>query len=114
MAALVNQRRPPTNDAQRAHLHGGGSYGNWQRHYFPVVDYVAAHRLVVATPFSPRRVWSAEDDAYLQNIVTSVIEGGGRDNVRAFWLAGHSQGGATSSRIVCTDFFASPEVTLAR
>ena len=31
----------------------------------------------------------------------------GRDNVRAFWLAGHSQGGATSSRIVCTDFFRS-------
>src|SRR5262245_45257826 len=20
-------------------LHGGGSYGNWQRHYFPIMDY---------------------------------------------------------------------------
>ena len=20
-------------------LHGGGSYGNWQRYYFPIVDY---------------------------------------------------------------------------
>jgi hypothetical protein len=20
-------------------LHGGGSYGNWQRHYFPLLDY---------------------------------------------------------------------------
>ena len=37
-------------------LHGGGSYGNWQRHYFPLLDYVDKYRLVVATPFSPRRV----------------------------------------------------------
>jgi pimeloyl-ACP methyl ester carboxylesterase len=86
-------------------LHGGGSYGNWQRHYFPLVDYVAKHRLVVATPFSPRRVWGGEDDTYLQNIVLSVIEQIGGDNIRAFWLVGHSQGGATSSRLVCTDFF---------
>lgn len=86
-------------------LHGGGSYGNWQRHYFPLVDYVATHRLVVATPFSPRRVWAAEDDAYLQNIVSSVVQHIGRDNIRAFWLAGHSQGGATSTRLACTDFF---------
>jgi hypothetical protein len=86
-------------------LHGGGSYGNWQRHYFPLVDYVTKHRLIVATPFSPRRVWTAEDDAYLQSIVTSVIEQIGRDRIRAFWLAGHSQGGATSARLVCTDFF---------
>jgi poly(3-hydroxybutyrate) depolymerase len=86
-------------------LHGGGSYGNWQRHYFPLVDYVTAHRLVVATPFSPRRVWTVEDDAYLQNIVSSVVESLGREQIRAFWLAGHSQGGATSARLVCTDFF---------
>jgi poly(3-hydroxybutyrate) depolymerase len=31
-------------------LHGGGSYGNWQRHYFPLVDHVGEYRLVVATP----------------------------------------------------------------
>jgi hypothetical protein len=24
-------------------LHGAGSYGNWQRHYFPIVDYKEAH-----------------------------------------------------------------------
>ena len=41
-------------------LHGGGSYGNWQRHYFPLLDYVDKYRLVVATPFSPRRAWSTE------------------------------------------------------
>lgn len=86
-------------------LHGGGSYGNWQRHYFPLVDYVSTHRLIVATPFSPRRVWAAEDDVYLQNIVSAVIAGFGRDNIAAFWLAGHSQGGATSARLVCSDFF---------
>ena len=39
-------------------LHGGGSYGNWQRHYFPILDYADKYRLVIATPFSPRRVWS--------------------------------------------------------
>jgi hypothetical protein len=86
-------------------LHGGGSYGNWQRHYFPLVDYVTPHRLVVATPFSPRRVWAAQDDEYLQNIVSFVIERFGRDGITAFWLAGHSQGGATSARLICTDFF---------
>jgi hypothetical protein len=87
-------------------LHGGGSYGNWQRHYFPLLDYTDRYRLVVATPFSPRRVWSAEDDGYLQNIVSSVIETIGRGNIKAFWLAGHSQGGLTSTRIVCSEFFA--------
>lgn len=86
-------------------LHGGGSYGNWQRHYFPIVDYVDRYRLIVATPFSPRRVWGAEDDAYLQNIAASVIEQVGRAHIKAFWLAGHSQGGLTSTRLICNDFF---------
>jgi poly(3-hydroxybutyrate) depolymerase len=87
-------------------LHGGGSYGNWQRHYFPIVDYKDKHRLVIATPFSPRRVWGAEDDEYLQNIVTAVVDQIGKENIKAFWLVGHSQGGLTSRRIVCSDFFA--------
>jgi len=86
-------------------LHGAGSYGNWQRHYFPIFDYVDKYRLVIATPFSPRRVWAAEDDGYLQNIVATVIDQIGRENIKSFWLAGHSQGGLTSSRIVCSDFF---------
>src|ERR1039457_7364014 len=29
-------------------LHGGGSYGNWQRHYFPIMDYADKYRLVIA------------------------------------------------------------------
>lgn len=31
-------------------LHGFGSYGNWQRHYFPMMDYKDKYRLVIATP----------------------------------------------------------------
>lgn len=87
-------------------LHGGGSYGNWQRHYFPIYDYKDEYRLVIATPNSPIRVWTDVDDAYLHNIVDHVIAEIGAGNIRAFWLAGHSQGGATSRRLVCTEFFA--------
>jgi hypothetical protein len=86
-------------------LHGGGSYGNWQRHYFPLLDYVNKYRLVVATPNAPTRAWSAADDEYLQNIVNYVLEQIGKENINAFWLVGHSQGGMTSNRIVRTDFF---------
>jgi len=86
-------------------LHGGGSYGNWQRHYFPIMDYKDEYRLVIATPNSPIRVWTDADDAYLQNIVDSLIEQLGRHNIEAFWLVGHSQGGMTSNRILRTDYF---------
>src|SRR6185436_8531688 len=86
-------------------LHGAGSYGNWQRHYFPMVDYKDKYRLVIATPNSPTHVWSAADDEYLQNIVTFVVDEIGKPNIKAFWLVGHSQGGMTSNRIVRTDFF---------
>jgi pimeloyl-ACP methyl ester carboxylesterase len=86
-------------------LHGGGSYGNWQRHYFPILDYKDKYRLVIATPNAPTRVWSAADDDYLQNIVNTVVDQIGKQNIKAFWLVGHSQGGMTSNRIVRTDFF---------
>ncbi|HEY9217080.1 MAG TPA: alpha/beta hydrolase, partial [Phenylobacterium sp.] len=86
-------------------LHGGGSYGNWQRHYFPIADYVDKYHLVVATPNAPPRVWQATDDAHLQNIVEMVEGKFGKQNIERFWLAGHSQGGMTSRRIVCSDFF---------
>jgi pimeloyl-ACP methyl ester carboxylesterase len=86
-------------------LHGGGSSGTWQRRYFPAIDQKEHYRLVVASPYSPSRSWSEKDDAYLQNIVTTVIDQIGGRNVKAFWLAGHSQGGATSRRIVCSAFF---------
>ncbi|MFN0086944.1 MAG: hypothetical protein ACKVX9_16250 [Blastocatellia bacterium] len=86
-------------------LHGGGSYGNWQRHYFPIMDYKDKHRLVIATPNAPTRAWSGADDEYLQNIVNSVIEQLGPENIKAFWLVGHSQGGMTSNRLIRTDFF---------
>jgi pimeloyl-ACP methyl ester carboxylesterase len=86
-------------------LHGGGSYGNWQRHYFPLMDYKEKYRLVIATPNAPPRVWMPTDDEYLQNIVNLVYEQVGKENIKAFWLVGHSQGGMTSNRIVRTDFF---------
>jgi pimeloyl-ACP methyl ester carboxylesterase len=86
-------------------LHGFGSYGNWQRHYFPLMDYKDKYRLVIATPNAPTQSWSAADDEYLQNIVESVVGQLGKDSVKAFWLVGHSQGGMTSNRIVRTEFF---------
>lgn len=86
-------------------LHGGGSYGNWQRHYMPIMDYKDKHRLVIATPHSPIRAWSEVDDAYLQNIVEFVVAQIGKENIKSFWLVGHSQGGATSNRLLRTDFF---------
>ena len=100
-------------------IHGAGSIGNWQRHYFPAVDDKDRFRLVIATPTAATspvrvpgmpgvRVWVSEaDDAHLQNITDLVIGAFGRQNIRSFWLAGHSQGGMTSNRIVCTPFFAS-------
>jgi hypothetical protein len=91
-------------------LHGAGSIGNWQRAYFPAVDFKDKYRLVVATPTAltdqPTRRWIAEaDDEYLHGIVDQVIAELGRKNITTFWLAGHSQGGITSRRIVCSDFF---------
>lgn len=89
-------------------IHGATSYGAWQRHYFPAIDYKEKYRLVIATPTSgnANRIWSSEtDDAALQNIVDLVFEKFGKTNIKSFWLAGHSQGGMTSNRLVCTDFF---------
>jgi hypothetical protein len=98
-------------------IHGAGSIGQWQRHYFPAMDYKDKYKLVVATPTaatSPSRVpgqpgvrvWvPAADDEHLQNITNAVFDAFGKQNIKSFWLAGHSQGGATSHRIVCSDFF---------
>ncbi len=91
-------------------LHGAGSIGSWQRLYFPAVDQKDTYRLVVATPTAltdqPTRRWTPEaDDEYLHGIVDQVISEFGRENIETFWLAGHSQGGMTSRRIVCSDYF---------
>lgn len=91
-------------------LHGGGSVGAWQRLYFPAFDFKTQHRLVIATPSAatkePARRWVGEaDDAHLHNIVEQVFAKYGPDNIRAFWLAGHSQGGMTSSRLLRDDPF---------
>jgi len=98
-------------------LHGAGSIGNWQRHYFPALDYKDKYRLVIATPTAATtgsitpgapgvRMWNADaDDAYLRDLVDYVFAEVGRASIKSFWLVGHSQGGMTSNRIVCTDFF---------
>ena len=88
-------------------LHGGGSIGNWTRHYFPIMDLKEKYRLVIATPSSEsRRGWDGNnDDEYLQNVVSYVFDQVGKDNIKAFWLAGHSQGGMVASRLICTDFY---------
>ena len=90
-------------------IHGAGSIGNWQRHYFPAMDYKDKYKLVIATPTAatdkPLRMWNAGDDEHLQNITEMVFKEFGKANIKAFWLAGHSQGGMTSNRIVCSPFF---------
>ncbi len=89
-------------------LHGFGSYGNWTRHYFPLMDFKDKYRLVIATPNAvapPPKAWTPVDDEYLQNIVNLVYDKFGQENIKAFWLVGHSQGGMTSNRIIRTDFF---------
>lgn len=86
-------------------LHGGGSNTRYQHGYFPAFESKEEFRLVVATPYSPVRRWSEDDDEYLQGIVAAITEAVDRQNIRAFWLAGHSQGGSASRRLVCSDFF---------
>jgi hypothetical protein len=84
-------------------LHGGGSYGNWHRNYFPMAEYADKHRLVIATPNS--RGWSANDDAYMQSIVEAAIKTIGAKNIQSFWLAGHSAGSAYTRRMACSPFY---------
>jgi pimeloyl-ACP methyl ester carboxylesterase len=91
-------------------LHGGGSVGAWQRAYFPAVDFKEKYRLVIATPSAatkePARRWVGEaDDVHLHNIVDMVFKKYDAQNVTRFWLAGHSQGGMTSRRLLGTDPF---------
>jgi hypothetical protein len=91
-------------------LHGGGSHGTWQHLYFPAHDFADKYRLVVATPSAktrePTARWVEEaDDEHLQNLVEMVIGRYG-SNIKSFWLAGHSQGGMTSNRLLNTDYFA--------
>jgi hypothetical protein len=90
-------------------LHGGGSLGNWQRHYFPIVDYKDKYRLVIATPDAGQPgagTWSpTADDAHIHNIVEQVEGALGKENIKAFWLAGHSFGGQTSNRYIMNDPF---------
>jgi pimeloyl-ACP methyl ester carboxylesterase len=86
-------------------LHGAGSYANWQRNYFPAMDVKDKYKLVIITPGSPTRAWTPDDDQYLANMVDLVVGTVGKANVQRFILAGHSQGGMTSNRVICSDYF---------
>src|ERR1700740_3316953 len=83
-------------------LHGAGSFGAWQRLYFPAHDYADALGVIVATPTAatadPVRRWAeAADDVHLRSVVKQLLD---RFQPGALWLAGHSQGGATSRRLL--------------
>jgi hypothetical protein len=89
-------------------LHGGGSIANWQRHYFPIMDFKEKYRLVVATPsaaLTNSTFVATRDDPHFRNIVEEVEGAVGRENIKAFWLAGHSFGGQTSNRLIMNDPF---------
>jgi hypothetical protein len=89
-------------------LHGGGSFGAWQRLYFPAHDWADAHNVVIATPTAatdePTRRWEADaDDAHLRAVTGLILE---RFDPEVFWLVGHSQGGMTSRRLLSGGYFA--------
>ncbi|MEO8315034.1 MAG: alpha/beta hydrolase [Pseudomonadota bacterium] len=89
-------------------LHGAGSNASNQRRYFPIVDYKDKYRLVIITPTAgaDSHNWSsAQDDEYLGKITDQVFSLVGAGRINTFWLAGHSQGGITATRIVCSPYF---------
>ena len=93
-------------------IHGFGSSSQYQHRYFPAGDYAQKYRLVVVTPTAaaamPSRSWqAAADDQYLHDLTDLMFAEFGKKNIKSFWLSGHSQGGATSARIVCSDYFKS-------
>lgn len=93
-------------------LHGGGSIGNWQRHYFPIMDFKDKYRIIVATPSGVVRAWVPDnDDTHLENIVNSVYQKFSAVNIKSFWLAGHSQGGQTSNRLIMEKDFIKQRLT---
>lgn len=86
-------------------LHGGGSVGAWQRGYFPAEDFADRYKVAVAIPSAathePFRRWVADaDDAHLRAVLEAAVAQLGAHRVRAIWLAGHSQGGMTSFRLL--------------
>jgi hypothetical protein len=91
-------------------IHGFGSSSQYQHRYFPAGDYIQKYRLVVATPTAaaamPNRAWqAAADDQFLHDLTDLMFNEFGKKNIKSFWISGHSQGGATGQRIVCSDFF---------
>jgi pimeloyl-ACP methyl ester carboxylesterase len=89
-------------------VHGGGSFANWQRHYFPAKDFVEEHRLIVLQPqalpqpSSTRWLNDGSDDAYIKGLIAFVDEKfGSKVEIDRFWVVGHSNGGLYGKVIAC-------------
>jgi hypothetical protein len=82
-------------------VHGIGGNANWQRHYFPALDYKDTYRLIVATGKSAEiNFRAANDDEYIAGIIDYVAKSFEKVDLR-FWLAGHSAGGGYSRSWMC-------------
>ena len=67
------------------------------------MDFKEKYRLVIATPSGSNNGWNpALDDEYLRNIVDLMYREVGPQNVKAFWLAGHSLGALFGSLVLFT------------
>lgn len=89
-------------------VHGGGSFANWQRHYFPAKDFVEEHRLIVVQPqalpqpSSTRWLNDGSDDDYIRGVIAFVDEQfGDKVDIHRFWVVGHSNGGQYGKTIAC-------------
>jgi len=97
-------------------LHGGGSFANWQRHYFPLKDFTDERRLVVVQPQglpherdgSTSTRWTVDggDDEYIRAVLDFVDEElAERVDFHRFWVVGHSNGGQYGRQIACWEEF---------
>jgi len=88
-------------------LHGGGSYANWQRHYFPAKDHVDEMRLIVIHPQARnidglnRWPMDGSDDRYIRALIAFVDDRFEAVDIDAFWVVGHSNGGMYGNQISC-------------
>lgn len=84
-------------------VHGIGANANWQRHYFPALDYKDEYGLIIATGKSAGISFNSEaDDEYVRGMIDYVAEAFSDVDI-AFWVAGHSAGGGYSRRWLCNE-----------
>lgn len=84
-------------------VHGIGGNANWQRHYFPAVDFKDKYKLIIATGKSTGiNFQAAPDDAYVLGMIDYVAKAFPGVDIR-FWVVGHSAGGGYSRSFMCRD-----------